>query len=184
MRKNSLYLHPNHASYHCSNVLLNVEMKTIARVFLLSLIIFCTSALSLAQSRQLVVWQKDGSNVYYDLSEQPQTTFSSEGVVISTKQLSITYPMSRIAKYTYDKNANDIVNVGDGHGMSVKQLGNNIHVRNFDKETLVKIYSIDGVTRDNIMIGKGEEYVIRLDAYSDNILIIMINGITYKMIKA
>lgn len=75
---------------------------------------------------KLVVWKSDGSKIVYSLNEQPKTTFSSEGVVITTSTLSITYPLPQIVKYTYEGIASGIESVTNGGGVLVSQDGYNL----------------------------------------------------------
>ena len=44
---------------------------------------------TLAQTQRLVVWQKDGEKVVFDLSERPKTVFEGTDIVISTSTMTV-----------------------------------------------------------------------------------------------
>ena len=48
-----------------------------------------------AQQR-LIVWQMNGEKNYYDLADQPKTTFAGTDMVITTTNVTVTYPINKI----------------------------------------------------------------------------------------
>ena len=83
-------------------------MKT--RTLLLMLLLIATLS-SLADSQRLVVWQKSGQKVYFDLTEEPETTFEDGNLVIRSSRTTVSYPLTNVLRYTYE--GGTITDVGD-----------------------------------------------------------------------
>ena len=47
---------------------------------------------------RLVVWQKSGEKVYYDLADQPETTFEDGLLIIKTKSATVEYQLTNILR--------------------------------------------------------------------------------------
>lgn len=53
-------------------------------------------------SQKLVVWMKSGEKVYFNLSEQPETTFGSGKLIITTSKSTVNYNLPNVIRYTYE----------------------------------------------------------------------------------
>lgn len=74
---------------------------------LLLLAVLLLPALGQAQTeseaaQQLVVWLNDGTKVYHDLADEPVTTFENGALYINSAKVSISYPIERVLRYTYE----------------------------------------------------------------------------------
>ena len=71
---------------------------------LILIILFVWSIGNIAQTvtQQLVVWQKSGEKVYFDLAEEPRTTFENGLLVITTNSVQTSYQRSNIVRYTFE----------------------------------------------------------------------------------
>ena len=65
-------------------------------------------------AQRLVIWQKDGTKVSYDLDERPKTTFTTEDLVITTATATINYPLAKIQRYTYEGGALSVQDIRAG----------------------------------------------------------------------
>lgn len=150
-------------------------------VTILLLLPFSVALAEDANSR-LVVWKGDGSKVVYSLSEQPKTTFTSEGVVITTSTVSVTYPLTQIVKYTYEGIASGIDSVINDEGILVSQEGYNFRFKNLKDNTLVQVYSVNGFLISTYK-NEGEQITISLGDHASGVYIIKIGDTSYKVIK-
>lgn len=55
-----------------------------------------------ASSQKLVVWMKSGEKVYFNLSEQPETTFGAGKLIITTSKSTVNYNLPNVIRYTYE----------------------------------------------------------------------------------
>lgn len=73
------------------------------RLFAALLMLFAMAAgHAQTNSQHLVVWQKGGQKVYFDLAEEPRTTFENGLLVITTNTVQTTYQLSNIIRYTHE----------------------------------------------------------------------------------
>lgn len=150
-------------------------------VFILLLLPFSMVIAEDTDSR-LVVWKTDGSKIVYSLSQQPKTTFTSEGVVITTSTVSVTYPLEQIVKYTYEGIASGIESVTNDGGVLISQDGYNFRFCNLKENTLVQVYSVNGSlisTHKN----EGKQIIISLGDHTNGVYIIKVGDTSYKVIK-
>lgn len=98
---------------------------------------------ALAQLR-LVVWQKNGEKVYFDLAEEPRTTFEKGLLVITTSRMRTEYQLSNILRYTHDGAATEI-SVPQSAGMGFTQKGDDIEIRCITANKVVQLYNPKGI---------------------------------------
>lgn len=120
--------------------------KLITSLLLVAACMFSTEVW--AQSQRLVVWQKSGQKVYYELADEPHTTFDNGMLVISSNRIRHEYKLSDILRYTYDGEFNDIETpVGDG--MGYRQSGDDLDIFGLEKGSLVQLYNMGGILLDS-----------------------------------
>ena len=74
------------------------------RLLLLSLL-FCFAATAMwaqTATKRLVLWQKSGEKVYFDLNDMPETTFENGLFVIKTNNATFQYQMDNVLRYTFE----------------------------------------------------------------------------------
>ena len=96
-------------------------------------------------AQQLVVWLKNGQKTYFDLSEQPRTSFSGGLLVIKTNAMETSYQRSNILRYTYEGISTGIEKVTKQKNMTVGQTSDGAILRNVPKDTVVKLYDVNGL---------------------------------------
>ena len=131
---------------------------------------------------KLVVWKSDGSKVVYALSERPKTTFTSDGIVIATSTLSVTYPLIQIVKYTYEGIANGIESITNDGGVSISQDGYNFVFSNLKENTFTHVYSVNG-TLVSSHKNEGKQTRISLGNHANGVYIIKVGDTSFKVIK-
>ena len=137
---------------------------------------------STAKSQTLVIWQKDGSKVYYSLDEQPKTTFTIEDLVITTSTKTINYPLSQIQRYTYEGGSLSVHDV-EVKGVNVTQHEDEIIVDGLPVGKSANIFAVDG----KLLLSKRSDgtnrLTISLSKLPSGVYIIKAESVTYKITK-
>ena len=53
-------------------------------------------------TQRMVVWQRSGEKVYFDLTEEPETTFENGKLVIKTTKTTVYYLLENVLRYTFE----------------------------------------------------------------------------------
>lgn len=135
-----------------------------------------------ASSQTLVIWQKDGSKVYYSLDECPKTTFTAEELVITTNNTTINYPLSKIQRYTYESGSLGI-NDTKVKGIAISHHGNQITVTGLLSGKSIYLYSIDGKQLLSKQSDGSNRQTLFLSEFPAGVYIIKAETINYKFMK-
>lgn len=154
-------------------------MKT-TRILLFFLAVFMAQGV-MADNEYLAVWKKSGEVVYYDLSEEPVTTYADGNLKITTSSMSVTYPLEEVLKYTYTDTPTDIVQA-KAPSVKVKQGRNSISFTNLKLGSSVNVYGAEGkMLRTQIV--KTEVTVVDLSDFPLGVYMVTANGVTYKLAR-
>ena len=139
---------------------------------------------SMAQSSnsKLIIWKNDGSKVMYALDEHPITTFTSEGVTITTNSISVSYPIDNIQKYTYEGIASAIAIPKVDNDILISQKNNEFTFSNLKEGSSIQVYSVDGLLLHSIIVAE-KNVLVSLDSYPCGVYVIKANNVSYKVIK-
>lgn len=144
------------------------------------LLLFIGRGVTMAQ--RLIIWQKDGSKVSYNLDEQPKTTFTSEDLVITTATSTISYPLAKIQRYTYEGAQLSVRDV-KSQGISISHNGDLIIVKGMTSGKNVTVYSMDGVQLLSKLSDGAEQLSLSLSSLPMGAYIIKADEISYKFLK-
>lgn len=64
----------------------------------------------LSYCQKAIIWHKDGSKSYFNLSDNPKSTFTSTDLVISTSKMTVNYPLNKVLRFTFDLTPTEIDN--------------------------------------------------------------------------
>lgn len=156
-----------------------MKSKMIAMTLVLLLAVLGSGT---ACAQRLVIWQKDNIKVSYDLDEQPKTTFTQEELVITTKTTTITYPLSKIQRYTYEGGALSIHDV-ETQAVSISHRGNDIVVTGLPNGKTVTVYSVDGKLLLSKRSDASERLTLSLNTLLNGVYVIKADEVTYKFLK-
>lgn len=120
-----------------------MKQKLTLMVFLLGCL-FSTNAMA---QQTLVVWQKNGQKVYFNLAEEPHTTFENGKLVITTSSMRTEYQLNSIIRYTYEGEKTDIPSLPI-NGQGFTQKGDDIEIRGVQVDAAVQLYSPSGILLD------------------------------------
>ncbi len=179
------------------NLRTNTMKRMVARLFyypylnmkkqlfsILSLFLFLlgSSDIANAQSQKLIIWQKSGDKVYYNLEENPKVTFSETDMVIATKSFTISYPIEQLLRYTYDITPTSIENTTSNE-MRISQKGDAMTFENLKQGCTIQVYSLDGTLVESKLTANERTITVSLGGYPAGVYLIKANGITYKILK-
>ena len=133
-------------------------------------------------AQRLVIWQKNGTKVSYNLDEQPKTTFTAEDLVITTATATISYPLAKIQRYTYEVGALSVKDV-KADGISISHKGDNVIVKGLTNGKSVTVYSIDGKQLMTKRSDSSDSLPLSLANLPAGVYMIKADEITYKFLK-
>lgn len=157
-------------------------MKT--RTLVLMLLLAATVS-SLADSQRLVVWQKSGQKVYFDLNEEPETTFEDGNLVIRSSRTMVSYPLTNVLRYTYE--GGTITDVGEAKTRPGEvRFMQNADQMAFDgllEGTILEVYTLDGVKIKTVKAQGGQRTVVSLADQAAGTYVVKAGEATYKFMK-
>ena len=132
----------------------------------------------------LVIWKADGTKVYYELNDMPETTFEGGKLVIRTQSATVEYPMPEILRYTYDGVGTKGVSKARGlHQALVKREQNSVTIVNLKEGSVVQLFNSEGMLIDT-KTSNGEEPVVMSVANQPNgVYLVKYDSQTIKLIK-
>lgn len=158
---------------------MSMKFHSIFTTIILLLVMFYSGAM---HAQNLVIWQKDGSKVSYELNEQPKTTFTTDELVITTITSTICFPLAQIQRYTYEGEGTNLNDVRI-KGISISHHGDEIIVKGLPKGKSVAVFGLDGVQ----MLAKNSDssgrLTVSISKLSKGVYVIKADKITYKFSK-
>ena len=137
---------------------------------------------SIIRAQRLVIWQKDGSKVSYNLDEQPRTTFTTDDLVITTTTTTINYPLTKIQRYTYEGGTLSVRDVKPD-GISISHDGDLVIVKGLATGKTVAVHRVDGVQLLVKRSDGSDRLTLSLEKLSAGVYVIKADEITYKLLK-
>lgn len=96
-------------------------------------------------NQRMVLLKKNGTKLYYDLHEEPVTTFGDGQLILATSQTTVYFQLSEIARYTFEGAYEDIGNAKSRSGEPVyHQTRDAMSFEGLPNGTLVELYTSDG----------------------------------------
>ena len=140
------------------------------------------SNLANAQTQQLVVWMDNGDKVLFDLEERPKTIFVANEIVITTDNISVKYPLSKVMRYTYVVSPTSISNTQDEE-IKISQRSNVLTFENLKQNTVINVYALDGTLLDTKNASHEKPVNISLANFPKGVYLIKVGETTYKIMK-
>jgi len=156
-----------------------MRSKTILTITILLFSLFFSETVC---AQRLVIWQKDGIKVSYNLDERPKTTFTTEDLVITTASATISYPLAKIQRYTYEGGALSVQDI-KADGISISHEGDNVIVNGLANGKSVTVYSIDGKQLRAKRSDGSDSLTLSLANLPAGVYMIKADEITYKFLK-
>ncbi len=153
---------------------------------ILLLLLFVIPVLGWAQNdtQRLVVWLKSGEKVYFDLTEEPRTTFEEGKLVITTSLTTVYYLLENVQRYTHEGAMTNIE-------ASTLRPGELVYMQNNDEMAfeglpdgaVLDLYSIDGRKLNTTRANTGKRTVVSLAGFPTGTYILKCGDVTYKFVK-
>ena len=137
-----------------------------------------------SSDQRLVVLKKDGTKVYYNLHEEPVTTFSAGQLVITTSKATAYYELSELARYTFEGAYDDVGKAKARAGETVYHQGKDM--MSFDglpAGTIVELYSSDGRMLSSQRTAEGRTAEVSLVDQPEGSYYVKIGDAQYKFDK-
>lgn len=129
----------------------------------------------------LQIWQSDGKVVNIDLNEQPVTTYSDGNLTITTTKTVITYPLEKVAKYTY-VSADGISNL-ESMRTKFSQDGETLTFMGLAQGTEIVVYASSGQMMSKTKAGSHTKTTVSVSDLPRGVYLVKVNTVTYKITK-
>ena len=153
-------------------------------LILISLLAWSIGNIAQTATQQLVVWQKSGEKVYFDLKEEPETTFENGMLVIKTNTTTVYYQLANVLRYTYEGTMTAI----DGPKLKPGEVrfmqgSDQMAFDGLPDGTTLEVYSLDGKKLFTKQSLGGQRTVLSLASHPAGTYIVKVGDATYKFIK-
>jgi hypothetical protein len=162
-------------------------MKKKTTIELLLLLMLATPIVGRAQTetqQQLVVWLTSGEKVYFNLDEEPRTTFDNGQLVITTSRTTAYYQLTGVMRYTYEGAMTNIpappLKPGE---MVYMQSNNEMAFDGLPDGTTLDLYSSDGRKLRSERATQDQRTVVSLADLPTGTYILKCGNATYKFVK-
>lgn len=145
------------------------------------LFFFAFSRSMMADGMFLQIWQSDGKIVNIDLDEQPVTTYSDGNLVITTTKAVISYPLEKVAKYTYFS-ADGISNL-ESMRTKFSQDGETLIFTGLEQGTEIAVYASSGQMMHRTKASLQAKTTVSVSDLPPGVYLVKVNSITYKITK-
>ena len=146
---------------------------------------------------RLVVWQKSGEKVFFDLNEMPETTFedgklevtylanTEDGkLVITTTKSTAYYQLENIVRYTYEGvTATDIALQTNERAVQVSRDGNAVTFRNLKEGATIAVYTANGLLLEQRKAESGKSITLSVEDRPSGVYLIKTEAETIKLMK-
>ena len=152
----------------------------------LLLIMLCGTIFSQAQdsAQRLVVWQKSGAKVYFDLNEEPETTFEDGQLVIKTTKATASYPLESVLRYTYEGTTTAIEPARLRPGEIIyHQTRDQLSFDGLAAGTVLGVYTLDGRLIGTQTAYDGQTSVVSFASQPAGTYLVKVGDATYKFMK-
>lgn len=160
-------------------------MKALKILFMLFALLLAFPFIAWADGQRLVVWQRSGEKVYFDLNEEPETTFEEGNLIIKTSRTTVSYPLTTVLRYTYE--GGTITDVGQAAvregEVRFLQSSEGMAFDGLADGARLDVYSLDGLRVATVQARKGQRTVISLDGHPAGTYIVKSGDATFKFLK-
>ena len=155
------------------------------RFITIILLLLCTQIWVHADTQRLVVWQKSGEKAYFDLTDEPETTFEDGKLVIKTAKTTVSYPLTSVLRYTYE--GGTITEVGEQTirpgEMRYMQSEDEMAFDGLPDGARLDVYSLDGIKLFTVQAREGLRTVVSFASYPAGTYIVKAGDATIKFLK-
>ena len=153
-------------------------------LILISMLAWSIGSIAQTTTQRLVVWQKSGGKVYFDLAEEPETTFENGQLVIKTSKTTAYYLLENVLRYTYEGAMTAIEGPKLRPGEVIfRQGADQMAFDGLADGTRLAVYALDGKQLQTITAHGGQQTVVSLAGQPAGTYIVKIGDATFKFVK-
>lgn len=158
-------------------------MKT--KLSLTLLLLFFAGLTMQAQTpkQQLVVWQKNGDKVRFDLAELPETTFKNGQLVVTTSKTTVYYQLENILRYTYEGVKTAIDLMPHERSVVVSRDGDAVTFENLKAGTTVSVYAANGTLVEQLTAAEDQPLRCSVSSHPNGVYLVKAGSQTIKLLK-
>ena len=159
-------------------------MKNSIRVIFTLLLMFTATSVWADTQQRLIVWMKNGQKVYFDLVEEPETTFENGKLAIKTTKTTVYYQLENVLRYTYDGDITDVVGPKlRPNEIRFMQGKDQMTFDGLADGAVLEIYSLDGMKLGTMQAKGGERTTISFTNRPAGTYIVKVGEVSYKFLK-
>lgn len=153
-------------------------------LILIGLFVWSIGTIAQDTTQRLVVWQKSGEKVYFDLAEEPETTFEGTQLVIKTSKTTAYYQLENVLRYTYEGELTAIEGTKLRPGEVIFRQGSDqMAFEGLADGTRIDIYALNGSLLKTQLVKGAQQTVISLAGHPAGTYLVKIGDTTYKFLK-
>ena len=133
-------------------------------------------------TQKLVVWLKDGSKIYIELTDEPRTTFEDGKLIITTNGPTSTFLLSNIQRYTFEGPMTGIGSVSS-RDLIFAQDSEGVILRNVPEGTNVKLYDMSGKLLQSQTSDGHSSLHFSLTSFPVGVYLVNVDGKKLKVMK-
>ena len=158
--------------------------RKLLTIILLLVVAIAMQAQNTDNTQRLVVWQKSGEKVYFDLAEEPETTFEGTQLVIKTTKTTVYYQLENVLRYTYEgkMTAIDAPKLRPGE-IIFRQGSDQMAFDGLANDTRIDVYTLDGKLLKTLKAHGGQQTVVSLAGRPAGTYIVKVGDAPYKFLK-
>ena len=149
---------------------------------LFSLLAIAVTMAAQADDRVLKVWQADGQVLTISLADEPRTTYSDGNLIITSSKTSVTLPLERVRRYTYESVASGIDEAKAVH-VAFSRDGETLTLAGLKPGTAIYLYNVAGQLLRTLDSGTQPEVVVSVSQLPAGVYVVKANDVTYKITK-
>ena len=132
----------------------------------------------------LVVWEKNGSRMTFPMSKNPKITFNTTDLKITGVGIDDTsYFIDNIVRFTYEFVKETAIKDIISEKLDIRLTKESILFPYLKANSIVSVYSLNGAIIFNRTIPSAGEYSFSISNLNTGVYIIIVNGLSYKIIK-
>lgn len=135
-------------------------------------------------TQRLVVWQKNGEKVYFNLNQMPETTFENGLLVIRSSKTTVSYQLENILRYTYEGvHSPDIDLLPSERAIITSKDGDAVTFHNLRDGSMVSVYSANGMLVEQRTATTGQPLTISIAQRPAGVYVVKAEKETIKLMK-
>ena len=149
---------------------------------ILFLLVLAVTVAAQADDRVLKVWQADGQVLTISLADEPRTTYSDGNLIITSSKSSVTLPLEKVRRYTYESAASGI-DEAKAVRATFSRDGETLTLTGLKPGTSIYLYNVAGQLLRTIDSGTQPKVVVSVSHLPAGVYVVKANDVTYKITK-